>query len=131
MIIAGRFAIQNLETDLLGQGGMGKVYRGQDIQTGAAVAIKHLKPELTAYSSEMIERFSREGEALRQLNHPNIVKLLATAEEAGQYYLVIRKTNDKQSRLSLQRNEYHSNPGLDLRGDVYIRGCPGLYPRPD
>jgi serine/threonine protein kinase len=51
------------------------------------VAIKHLKPELTA--PELIERFKREGEALRELNHPNIVKMLDAVEENGAYYLII------------------------------------------
>jgi NarL family two-component system response regulator LiaR len=36
-----------------------------------------------------VERFRLEGEALRKLNHPNIVKVLATAEEDGQHYIVM------------------------------------------
>lgn len=86
-LIAGQYIIQDLQADLLGQGGMGQVYRGREVQTGAPVAIKLLKTEVV--EPEMIERFNREGEILRRLNHPNIVKLLATAEEAGRHYLVM------------------------------------------
>ena len=73
--------------DTIGAGGMGTVYRGIDSRTNTTVAIKQLKPDLA--EPEMIERFKREGEALRDLNHPNIVKLLATVEENEQHYLIM------------------------------------------
>ncbi len=82
-IVAQRY--QLLEE--LGRGGMGTVYRGWDTHTNRLVAIKQLKPELT--SPELIERFSREGAALRELDHPNIVKMLDEVAEQGQYYLII------------------------------------------
>jgi serine/threonine protein kinase/predicted ATPase len=88
-IIAGRFEIANLEKDMLGQGGMGKVFRGVDHQTDQVVAIKVLRPEFVTEYPEMVARFVREGEALRQLDHPNIVKMVASVEEAGQHYLVM------------------------------------------
>src|SRR5262245_41078447 len=84
-LIANRFELG----DFLSQGGMGAVYRGRDVQTGEAVAIKQLKSDLVDNSSELLQRFIREGEALRTLNHPNIVKLLATAEHEDQQYLVL------------------------------------------
>jgi predicted ATPase len=71
------------------RGGMGTVYRGIDRETGQTVAIKHLKPELVASDPDMIERFNREGAALRQLDHPNIVKMLGTVEEGDNHYLVL------------------------------------------
>ncbi|MBI1256991.1 MAG: protein kinase [Chloroflexi bacterium] len=71
----------------IGSGGMGDVYRGLDTQTQTAVAIKILKSELA--TQEMVQRFIREGEALRQLNHPNIVKLLDAIHEDGRYFLVM------------------------------------------
>src|SRR4051794_22897254 len=71
----------------IGVGGMGIVYRGIDNQTQQVVAIKQLKPEIS--SPEVIERFKREGEALRQLNHPNIVKMIDTVEQDDVQYLVL------------------------------------------
>jgi hypothetical protein len=74
----------------LGSGGMGTVFKGTDTRTGKTVAIKLLKPEAIAKVPDIIERFAREGQALRQLNHPNIVKVLAMFSghysEAENYY---------------------------------------------
>jgi tetratricopeptide (TPR) repeat protein len=83
--IADRYEI----VGTVGHGGMGDVYRGLDEQTGETVAIKLLKPDIVDAMPNLIERFEREGEALRRLNHPNIVKMLAAVEEDGLYYLVM------------------------------------------
>jgi serine/threonine protein kinase/tetratricopeptide (TPR) repeat protein len=83
MRIANRY---DLEYEL-GAGGMGTVYRGLDTQSRQAVAIKRLKPEISHV--DLIERFKREGEALRDLNHPNIVKMLDSVEHEGVHYLVM------------------------------------------
>ena len=81
LLIANRFNIQDIQSDRLGQGAMGDVYRGIDLETGETVAIKVLKPDLVANDPELVERFNRECQALRQLNHPNIVKMLAAVTE--------------------------------------------------
>ncbi len=73
----------------IGVGGMGTVYKATDTQTKRIVAIKHLKPEALANDSGLLERFIREGDALRQLNHPNIVKAYGAYEEKGNHYLVM------------------------------------------
>ena len=88
-LIANRFKIGDLEKDLLGRGGMGAVYRATDTQTGELVAVKALDPQVVACDPEILERFVREGQALRQLNHPNIVRMIAAVEEQGQHYLVV------------------------------------------
>ena len=75
--------------DLLGEGGMGSVYGAVDRQTGETVAVKQLKPEIVRSDPGMVERFAREGQVLRDLNHPNIVKVLATVEEDGQHYIIM------------------------------------------
>jgi DNA-binding NarL/FixJ family response regulator len=84
-MVAQRFLIGAL----LGGGAVGSVYQGVDTLSGEQVAIKVLRQDLTADMPELIERFRREGEALRRLNHPNIVKILAFVEEQGQHYLIM------------------------------------------
>lgn len=100
-----------IQEEPFAMGGMGTLYRGQDITTGTAVAIKRLKPELVAYSPETVARFFREGEALRQLNHPNIVKILAMVEDETQPLIImehipggdLRQLLDNESPLPLSR----------------------------
>ena len=87
-LIAQRFEIQDPTTDRLGRGGMGVVYKGVDRQTDAAVAVKVLDPVIFSDDVSLVERFKREGEALRRLNHPNIVQMVAAVEEDGQHFLV-------------------------------------------
>lgn len=77
LLIGGRFtALREI-----GRGGMGTVYEGTDTFSGAPVAIKILRPEVLTYAPDMFQRFIREGEALRLLNHPNIVQVLAVAHD--------------------------------------------------
>lgn len=106
-LIAGRYQIVRL----IGGGATGNVYLGTDQRTGDTVAVKELRIELTGNMPEMVERFLREGEALRRLNHPNIVKVLATAEENHEHYIVMEYVTcgsladliHKQPQLPLER----------------------------
>lgn len=82
--IAKRYILQ----DIIGKGGNGIVYTAMDKQTDTVVAVKQLRPEQIDTSPDILERFKREGEALRELNHPNIVKMLDMVEDEGHQFLV-------------------------------------------
>lgn len=84
-LIANRYQVK----EEIGAGGMGTVYKGVDTQTGEMVAVKQLKPEATTRDTGLLERFTREAEALRDLNHPNIVRVLDTIEESDNHYIVM------------------------------------------
>ncbi len=74
----------------IGMGGMGIVFLGTDIETQEPVAIKRLNKSLSSgANTDLLERFRREGEALRQLNHPNIVKMLDAFHDDGEDYLIL------------------------------------------
>jgi serine/threonine-protein kinase len=66
----------------LGSGAMGSVYRATYTKTGQRVAIKVMVPGLGS-SPRALARFEREGEILKQLRHPNIVRLYATGKYHG------------------------------------------------
>ena len=87
----------------LGAGGFGTVYKGIDTPTQEIVAIKQLKPEIA--DAEQIERFKREGEALRELNHPNIVKLLDSVDAEDVHYLIMEYVDGVSLNEYIKNNE--------------------------
>jgi predicted Ser/Thr protein kinase len=66
----------------LGSGAMGTVLRARHIETGQRVAIKVVAPALAA-NEKSIERFKRESAILKQLKHPNVVRLIAVGKYQG------------------------------------------------
>lgn len=72
----------------IGSGAMGSVYRGRHRETGETVAIKIVAPNLAANDAAMT-RFKREISILKQLDHPNIVKLVASGKFRGTPFYVM------------------------------------------
>jgi len=87
----------------LDEGGMGIVYMGRDTETDETIVIKHLRARFA--DADLIERFRREGEALRDLNHPNIVKLLDAIEDNDEHYLIMEYVSGGNLRQNLNANE--------------------------
>ena len=73
---------------ILGQGGMGRVYKGTDLRTGQTVAIKSMIPAASV-SFNNFRAFHREIEVTRQLIHPNVVQFLDVGKLKGSYYCVL------------------------------------------
>lgn len=73
---------------LLGQGGMGSVYRAHDLTLDRPVAIKVLHPQL-ATQPQFRQRFLLEARAAAQLDHPSIIKIYDFAAREDQYYMVM------------------------------------------
>lgn len=111
-MIANRYQIEST----LGSGGMGTVYKGYDTLTRQTVAIKQLRSELT--QPDFIERFKREGEALRELDHPNIVKLLDTVTEDTNYYLILEYVSGGDLNDLIKREQISNERILKLAIDL-------------
>lgn len=73
---------------LIGQGGMGSVYKARDRRLDRLVALKFLSGKLLE-SAEARASFHREAQAIASLSHPNIAVLYDVGEEAGQPFLAL------------------------------------------
>ncbi len=84
-VIGGRYEIH----EMIGRGGMAAVYAGIDRHTQRPVAIKQLERDVIEASSNALERFARESQVLRKLNHPNIVAIYAAVQDGEDSYVVM------------------------------------------
>ena len=73
----------------LGEGGMGEVFRAMDTMLEREVALKTLRPELSA-REELVERFRVEAIALAKLNHPNIAAVYSFFRENDRYHMAMQ-----------------------------------------
>ena len=114
-LIGERYTIDSL----IAQGMMGPLYRGLDRESNRPVAIKVLRPQILDEHPTLLERFLREGDALRQLDHPNIVDWLDVVEQDDVHYLILEYVEGgslhdllrKQPQLPVDRT---LDIGLDL-----------------
>lgn len=106
-VIAGRYELGAC----IGRGGMGAVFRGLDRHSGTAVAIKQLLADGAERDTPSVARFLREGEVLKHLNHPNIVKLLGLVREPDADYLIMELVTGGSLQDLLRR----AGPPLSLQ----------------
>lgn len=66
----------------IGRGGMGVVYEARHTETGQPVAVKTILPRARA-ADAAVKKFLREADIVRRLDHPNIVRFVASGEHAG------------------------------------------------
>ena len=83
-VLAGKYELERL----LGQGGMGKVWKGVHLGLGIPVAVKTMHPGIAAMP-DYVRRFRHEAHAASLLNHPNAVRVLDFGEDHGVLYLVM------------------------------------------
>ncbi|MBI3448909.1 MAG: protein kinase [Acidobacteria bacterium] len=117
-LLAGRYRI----IGLLGKGGMGEVYRADDLKLGQPVALKFL-PEAFASDPVRLNRFLNEVKIARQVSHPNVCRVYDVGEVEGQHYLSMEYV-DGEDLASLLRRIGHLPQ--DKAIEVSRQICAGL-----
>ena len=74
--------------DLLGQGGMGAVYKARDLEVNQFVALKVIRPDLSS-SPAIIERFKQELILARQVTHRNVIRIFDMTEADGVKFITM------------------------------------------
>ncbi len=90
---------------LLGRGGMGEVYRADDLRLGQPVALKLLPDELS-HDRERLERFFNEARTARQVTHPNVCRVFDLGGVEGLHYISMEYVDGEDLRTLLQRIGY-------------------------
>ena len=98
---------------LLGQGGMGFVYKARQPDLDRVVALKILRPEL-GRDPAFAERFAREARVLAKLNHPNIVSVFEHGQAAGYFYLLMEHVDGVNLRQAMRAGRFTPEQALAI-----------------
>jgi len=118
MVLADRYRI----IGLLGRGGMGEVYRADDLKLGQPVALKFL-PKALADDPVRRERFYAEVRIARQVSHPNICRVYDIGELDGRHFLTMEYIDGEDLASLLKRI---GNLPVAKALDVARQLCAGL-----
>ncbi len=117
-MLAGRWRI----VGLLGRGGMGEVYRADDLTLGQPVALKFLPPGLEK-SEDRLARFHNEVRLSRQVSHSNVCRVYDIAEVDGRRFLSMEYVDGEDLSSLLRRI---GRPGPDKAIEIARQICAGL-----
>ena len=124
-VLTGKVVSHYRVLDILGGGGMGVVYRAEDLKLGRRVAIKFL-PSDSETDTNALQRFEREAQTASSLNHPNICTVYEFGEHDGQPFLVMELLRGQTLRDRLAAAQ--EGTGLPLREllDIALQVSSGL-----
>jgi dienelactone hydrolase len=112
-IVAGKYKI----LEEIGHGGMGIVYKAEDLKLKRAVALKFLPPHL-ADSPELKERFLVEAQAAAALNHPNICVIHEVGEDEARPYIAMEFVDGETLKDKLRRGPLAVPEALAIAAQV-------------
>lgn len=107
---------------LIGNGGMGEVYRAQDSKLEREVALKILLADV-AGDEERIRRFIQEAKAASALNHPNILTVFEIGNFEGSHYIATELINGMTLRTRMQTQQTSLNEALGIA--LHVAGALG------
>ena len=102
---------------LIGEGGMGQVFRARDTKLNREVALKVL-PDSFANDAERLVRFTREAQTLASLNHPNIAHIHGLEESAGVRALVMELVEGEDLSQRIARGAIPVDEALPIAKQV-------------
>jgi hypothetical protein len=109
-VLDGRYRI----IGLLGKGGMGAVYRADDLRLGQPVALKFLPPDLSRDAAQLAQ-FHNEVRTARQVSHANVCRVYDVGEIDGQLYLSMEYVDGEDLASSLRRiGRFAEDKALDI-----------------
>ncbi|MFL5244545.1 MAG: serine/threonine-protein kinase [Gemmataceae bacterium] len=103
--------------ELLGQGGMGAVYKARHAKLDRLVALKIL-PSEPGQDSAFADRFTREARALAKLSHPNIVAVHDFGDAGGQFYLIMEFVDGLNLRQLMHASRLPANEALRIVSQI-------------
>lgn len=89
LVPGGTFAVRYEVKEILGQGGMGTVYKAVDRELGEVIAIKTLKQDFLKDDPTALERFKSEIRLARKISHRNVVRTHDLGERDGVYFITM------------------------------------------
>jgi len=110
--------------EVIGGGGMGMVYKAEDLKLGRSVALKFLPEELTS-DSVTLERFEREAQTASSFNHPNICTIHAIEEHEGRPFIVMELLEGETLRSRMAALAPKALPFNEL-AEIAMQVCSGL-----
>jgi serine/threonine-protein kinase len=101
---------------ILGKGGMGVVYRAQDLRLEREVALKFLPRD--AFNERSTQRFLNEARAPAKLRHPNICPIYDFEEADGEHFLVMAYIEGETIQRKLMRGRFPARQAAELGAQI-------------
>lgn len=114
-LLGGRYTPRQV----IGKGGMGTVYIGENVNIGKRIAIKVLNPELII-SKEYLGRFEREARAATEIGHPHIVDIydFGWTEEGVPFIIMEALDGEGLEKIIAREGALHPVRAVDIAGQI-------------